>query len=187
MMDKAGGVEGQSVHPGKYSRVERERRFLLASPPNPSMVTVTRVITDRYVNGTRLRLRRADFTDGRCELKLTQKVPVLMSGAIQGLITNTYLSPAEYDVLASLPATMLSKTRFSVSPLGVDVFDGRLQGLVLGEAEFTTDEEVQAFVPPAECVAEVTDDARFTGGRLVQASRQELLGWLAEYGIRPQG
>ncbi|MET8397685.1 MULTISPECIES: hypothetical protein [Streptomyces] len=83
MMDKAGGVEGQSVHPGKYSRVERERRFLLASPPNPSMVTVTRVITDRYVNGTRLRLRRADFADGRCELKLTQKVPVLLSGAIQ--------------------------------------------------------------------------------------------------------
>ncbi|THA90023.1 hypothetical protein E6R61_21330 [Streptomyces sp. LRa12] len=186
MMDKAGGVEGQSVHPGKYSRVERERRFLLASPPNPSMVTVTRVITDRYVNGTRLRLRRADFADGRCELKLTQKVPVLLSGAIQSLITNTYLSPAEYDVLASLPATMLSKTRFSVPPLGVDVFDGRLQGLVLGEAEFTTDEEVQAFVPPAECVAEVTDDARFAGGCLVQASRQELLGWLAKYGIRPQ-
>ncbi|MFE2594293.1 hypothetical protein ACN6LC_000275 [Streptomyces violaceoruber] len=186
MMDKAGGVEGQSVHPGKYSRVERERRFLLASPPNPSMVTVTRVITDRYVNGTRLRLRRADFADGRCELKLTQKVPVLLSGAIQGLITNTYLSPAEYDVLASLPATMLSKTRFSVPPLGVDVFDGRLQGLVLGEAEFTTDEEIQAFAPPAECVAEVTDDARFAGGCLVQASRQELLGWLAEYGIRPQ-
>jgi CYTH domain-containing protein len=186
MMDKAGGVEAQSVHPGKYSRVERERRFLLASPPNSSVVTVTRVITDRYVKGTRLRLR-ADFADGRCERKLTQKVPALLPGAIQGLITNTYLSPAEYDVLASLPATLLSKTRFSVPPLGVDVFDGRLQGLVLAEAEFTTDEEAQAFVPPSECVAEVTDDARFTGGRLVQASRQELLGWLAEYGIRPEG
>lgn len=187
MMDKTGGVEGQSVHPGKYSRVERERRFLLAGPPKPTTVTVTRVITDRYVTGTRLRLRRADFADGRCELKLTQKVPLPQPGAIQGLITNTYLSPAEYDVLASLPATLLSKTRLSVPPLGVDVFDGRLQGLVLAEAEFTTDDEAQSFVPSAECVAEVTDDARFTGGRLARASRQELLGWLAEYGLRPEG
>jgi hypothetical protein len=58
MMDKAGGIQGQSVRPGKYARVERERRFLLAKPPAPSTVTATRVITDRYLVGTRLRLRR---------------------------------------------------------------------------------------------------------------------------------
>ncbi|MET7519406.1 hypothetical protein ABZS88_39500 [Streptomyces sp. NPDC005480] len=185
MMDKRAGVEDEAVHPGKYARVERERRFLLAEPPATSAVTVTRVINDRYVTGTRLRLRRADFSDGRCELKLTQKVPIPQPGAIQGLITNTYLSPTEYDVIASLPAAPLSKTRFSVPPLGVDVFEGHLQGLVLAEAEFTTDEEAQSFVPPAECVAEVTDDTRFTGGHLVQASRPELLRWLAEYGLHP--
>lgn len=185
MMSKAGGVEGQSVRPGKYARVERERRFLLANPPAPSAVTVTRLITDRYMVGTRLRLRRADFSDGRYEVKLTQKVPASGPGAIQGLITNTYLSSDEYDLLASLPGRVLSKTRLSVPPLGIDVFDAPLHGLVLGEAEFTTDEEAQSFVPPAECVAEVTDDDRFTGGRLVQTSRQVLLGWLAEYGLRP--
>ncbi|MCI3272476.1 hypothetical protein [Streptomyces cylindrosporus] len=185
MMDKAGGVVGQTVRPGKYAQVERERRFLLAEPPASAAVTVSRVIIDRYLVGTRLRLRRAEFPDGRREFKLTQKVPVSRPGAVQGLITNTYLSPAEYDVLASLPAALLSKSRFSVPPLGVDVFDGRLQGLVLAEAEFSTDEEAQAFLPPAECVVEVTDDARFTGGRLVRASRQELLAWLAEYGLRP--
>ncbi|QUC59309.1 hypothetical protein IOD14_22565 [Streptomyces sp. A2-16] len=186
MMDKRGGVEGQSVHPGKYARVERERRFLLAEPPAPSAVTVSRAINDRYVKGTRLRLRRADLSDGRCELKLTQKVPISQPGAVQGLITNTYLSPAEYDVLAALPAALLSKTRFSVPPLGVDVFDGHLQGLVLAEAEFTTDDEAQSFVPPPDCIAEVTEDTRFTGGHLVQASRRELLKWLAEYGLHPR-
>ncbi|MER6288416.1 hypothetical protein [Streptomyces sviceus] len=145
------------------------------------------MITDRYLVGTRLRLRRAERPDvDGCELKLTQKVPADRAGAVQGLITNTYLSPAEYDLLASLPAAVLFKTRFSVPPLGVDVFDGPLQGLVLAEAEFTSDEEALAFVPPAECVAEVTDDARFTGGRLVGASREDLVAWLAEYGIRPE-
>ncbi|MFD7603423.1 hypothetical protein ACFWAN_23425 [Streptomyces mirabilis] len=186
MVSKAGGVDGQSVHPGKYAHVERERRFLLARAPSLSAVTVSRLITDRYLVGTRLRLQRADFSDGRCEMKLTQKVPASLPGATQGLITNTYLSSAEYELLASLPARVLSKARLSVPPLGVDVFDAHLQGLVLAEAEFTTDEEAQSFVPPAKCVAEVTDDARFTGGRLVQTSRQELLEWLAEYGLRPE-
>ncbi|MCX4767842.1 hypothetical protein OG562_44220 [Streptomyces sp. NBC_01275] len=185
MIEKAGGVQGQFVRPGKYARVERERRFLSAEPPAPSSVTATRAITDRYLVGTRLRLRRAAYPDGRSELKLTQKVAIARPGAVQGLITNMYLSPAEYDLLASLPAAVLTKTRFSVPPLGVDVFEGPLRGLVLAEAEFTTDEEARSFVPPRECVAEVTADVRFTGGRLVTASRQDLLGWLADYGLRP--
>ncbi|MER6125824.1 hypothetical protein ABT173_24990 [Streptomyces sp. NPDC001795] len=185
-MEKAGGYEGSSVRPGKYARIERERRFLLAHPPAPSSVTATRAITDRYLVGTRLRLRRAQLPDDTCELKLTQKVPVPLPGAVQGLITNICLSPSEYDLLASLPAAELSKRRFSVPPLGVDVFDGPLQGLVLAEAEFTTDEEAQSFVPPPECVAEVTDDARFTGGHLVGASRRDLLEWPAEYGLHPE-
>ncbi|MFE2866306.1 hypothetical protein [Embleya sp. NPDC059259] len=187
MTDGASGVEGRPVRPGKYSRVERERRFLAAGPPDPSAVTAIRAITDRYVHGTRLRLRRVHFGDGRREFKLTQKIPVRRPGAVQGLITNTYLSPAEYDVLAALPAAVLCKTRFAVPPLGVDVFEGRLRGLVLAEAEFGTDEEARSFAPPGECVAEVTHDVRFTGGRLVRASRDELLRWLAEYGIRPEG
>lgn len=173
------------MHAGKYARVERERRFLLEAPPAPSSVTVTRVITDRYLPGTRLRLRRSESRDGgAAELKLTQKIPAGRPGAVQGLITTTYLSRAEYDLLASLPAAVLTKTRLSVPPLGVDVFDGPLTGLVLAEAEFADDEESLAFEPPAECAAEVTDDIRFTGGSLATASREALAGWLAEYGIR---
>lgn len=35
-------------------------------------------------------------------------------------------------------------------------------------------------------MAEVTDDERFTGGRLVRASRRELLGRPAAYGLDPE-
>jgi CYTH domain-containing protein len=183
MVNNSPEAGGPSLRPGKYARVERERRFLLAGPPEPSSVTVTRTITDRYLTGTRLRLRRAELPGGKSELKLTQKVPAPVPGAVQGLITTTYLSAAEYDLLASLPAAVLSKTRYSVPPLGVDVFDGPLRGLVLAEAEFTTDDEARSFTPPPECVAEVTEDPRFTGGRLVTASRGDLLTWLTAYGL----
>ncbi|HWG01009.1 MAG TPA: hypothetical protein VG164_04065 [Trebonia sp.] len=96
------------------------------------------------------------------------------------------LSAAEYDLLASLPAAVLAKTRLSIPPLSVDVFDPPLHGLVMADAEFGTDEAARSFGPPAGVVAEVTDDPRFTGGRLVLARRGELLAWLAEYGIEPQ-
>ncbi|GGM06120.1 hypothetical protein GCM10012279_24890 [Micromonospora yangpuensis] len=176
----------EPVRDGKYARVERERRFLLARPPLPAAVTVSRRITDRYLAGTRLRLRRAEsLPGGACEFKLTQKVPAQRTGHLQGLITNIYLSPAEYDLLAGLPAATLSKTRLSVPPLGIDVFDPPLHGLILAEAEFTTDEAARTFLPPPQVVAEVTDDIRFTGGSLVHAHRDDLLSWLADYDIRP--
>ena len=177
----------EPIREGKYARVERERRFLLAGPPTASAVTASRRITDRYLPGTRLRLRRVDYLDsGACEFKFTQKVPAGRPGFVQGLITNTYLSAAEYDLLGSLPAGVLSKTRLSVPPLSIDVFDPPLHGLVLADVEFSTDEAAQSFPLPPAAIAEVTDDARFTGGNLVRARRHDLIVWLAGYGIEPQ-
>jgi|HubBroStandDraft_4_1064222.scaffolds.fasta_scaffold121224_2 CYTH domain-containing protein len=187
MTEQTGTPPEEPLRAGKYARVERERRFLLAGPPPASAVIASRRITDRYLPGTRLRLRRADHLDsGACEFKLTQKVPAGRPGFVQGLITSTYLSAAEYDLLASLPAGVLSKTRLSVPPLGIDVFDPPLHGLVLADAEFSTDQAAQSFPPPPAAIAEVTDDARFTGGSLVRTHRHDLLAWLAEYGIELQ-
>ncbi len=186
----------QPPRAAKYARVECERRFLLAGPPPasgraPAGPAGSRRIADRYLTGTRLRLRCVSRPDGgSVAYKLTQKLPAGRPGPVQGLITNLYLSRAEYDLLAGLPAAVLSKTRLSRPPLGVDVFDPPLHGLVLAEAEFDTEAEARSFTPPGYAVAEVTDDPRFTGGRLVRASRPELLGWLAEFGIdaeRPAG
>ena len=177
----------EPVREGKYARIERERRFLLAGPPRTRTVTTRRRITDRYLPHTRLRLRRIDYLDSEgCEFKFTQKVPANRPGYVQGLITNTYLSAAEYDLLASLPAAVLSKTRLSVPPLGIDIFEPPLHGLVMADVEFSADNEAQAFLPPPATVAEVTDDTRFTGGSLVSARRHDLLAWLAEYGIELQ-
>jgi CYTH domain-containing protein len=187
MTEPTGARPEGHIREGKYARIERERRFLLTGPPPMPAVSARRRITDRYLPGTRLRLRRVDYLDsGDCEFKFTQKVPAGRPGYIQGLITNTYLSAAEYDLLASLPAAVLSKTRLSVPPLGIDVFEPPLHGLVMADVEFSADDEAQSFLPPPAAVAEVTDDTRFTGGSLVSARRHDLLAWLAEYGIELQ-
>lgn len=53
-------------------------------------------------------------------------MPASRPGYVQGVITNTYLSAAEYDLLASLPAAVLSKTR------------GRDRNLLLGDDSFVS-------------------------------------------------
>jgi len=185
-MEKHGDAPGAGVVPGhrdKYALVERERRFLLARAPSGG--ATPRQITDHYLTGTRLRLRRVTG-GGRAEpeYKLTQKVPAPRPGPVRGLITNLYLSRAEYDRLrAALPAAELAKTRLSFPPYVVDVFAAPRRGLVLAEVELGTDAELAACPPPPGAVAEVTTDDRFTGGRLAVARRAELLAWLAGYGV----
>ena len=168
----------------KYARRERERRFLLGAVPNdPAPVRVAR-ITDLYVTGTRLRLRRTLERTGDSEVsiyKLTQKVP--QGSGAPGLITTLYLSADEYEALCVLPSLALTKTRLSIPPFGVDVFDPPLDGLLLAEVEFDSDAAMASFEAPRWSVAEVTTDLRFTGGRLASTGTDELQTWLIEFGL----
>lgn len=167
----------------KYARIEIERRFLLEGVPQAAEVLAVYEIGDRYLDGTRLRLRRMARAGGPTQLKLTQKLPD-PDGARQGALTTIYLSEAEHAAFAQLPAATLSKSRLSIAPYGVDVFHGELEGLYLAEAEFATVEEAAALVPAAFCRAEVTADRRFTGGELVRASREQVRAWAREYGVQ---
>ena len=181
---------GRAIHPdappgkaGTYARLERERRFLLAAPPAGAS-TRRVLIEDRYIPGTRLRLRRMTEVDrpgGGVTYKLTQKIPTV--AGTPGLITTLYLSAAEYGALAVIPAVELRKVRSSVPPLGVDVFEGELAGLVLAEAEFESAEDEAAFQPPAEAIAEVTADRRFAGGNLATLGAADLADLLLPFGL----
>lgn len=167
----------------KYARIERERRFLLDRLPSNVNVVRARSISDRYIDGTALRLREQRDDRGPTIFKLTQKVPAQVAGAGQGLITSMCLTQEEFRVLAQLPARTLSKIRYSVPPFGIDVFDGTLQGLVLAEAEFDSDASAAALAVPSFVLREVSADTRFTGGQLAGAPRQDVRAWLLEYGI----
>jgi hypothetical protein len=169
----------------KYARPELERRFLLAAlPPGEPRHRV--LIEDRYLSGTRLRLRRMTDIDpegmaGGVTYKLGQKVPA--PDGTPGLITNVYLSDAEYRALSRVPGVELRKVRSSYPPFGVDQFEGPLAGLILAEAEFADEAEAASFRPSIAIVAEVTADLRLTGGRLVVTTKPELRAILDEYGV----
>lgn len=145
---------------------------------------VARHITDRYIAGTTLRLRGQAEHGGTAILKLTQKIPMRGSAAQQGFITTMYLGEDEFEVLAHLRAKQLTKTRYSVPPFGIDVFEGDLEGLLLAEAEFDSAADAESLTLPAFVFREVSDDDRFTGGQLVGTSRKQVRALLLEYGIK---
>lgn len=137
----------------KYAHVERERRFLLAELPDLSGARVLR-ITDRYVEGTRLRLRTVEEEGHPTVHKLGQKIR--LEGVSTNAHTTLYLSAAEHAGLTHLPGHELRKTRHLKDHWAFDVHE---DGLLLAETE--TNQE-----PWFAYVREVTDEVELTGGRL---------------------
>ena len=155
---------------GKYARIEKERRFLLASLPS-EVGPVFRRLQDRYLAGTRLRLRRVEAADGTVlTWKIGQKKPVPGAPASWREMTTIYLERSEYEALAVLPAKTSCKRRYDlVRPEGtwvIDVFEGPREGLIIAELELDSDEALAAVVPLPETVRELTGEVGMGGGDL---------------------
>lgn len=158
-------AEDEAAAP-KYAHAERERRWLVhadAAPAGDDPIA----IVDRYITGTRLRLREMRRGDD-VVWKLTKKYDC--ADPLARPIVTAYLSRAEYDVLATLPAVTLAKRRYRVSEGGhdfsLDRFDGPLAGLMLAELEIDDDAVLRALADPAWTVRDVSDDARYQGATL---------------------
>lgn len=166
--------------PHKYARIEEERRFLLSQlPPDLDAQASFIHITDRYFTGTRMRLRRMASASGETvALKLTQKYWLPDQEARYTTITNIYLDEAEYELFASLPASELSKRRYSYPYKGhqyaIDLFEGRLEGLILAEIEATAGMSISAMAFPGFALMEVTGEAFFNGGELVRTTGEKM-------------
>lgn len=157
------------VRAPKYSHVERERRFLVDRARLPLLPDHWLLIEDRYIRGTRMRLRRmTDSVSGAIAYKLAKKYEA--NDPLARPMVNAYLTAAEYGVLADLPADVVIKRRHDVCAgeheFGVDVFEQELAGLLLAEVD-ATDAAMLAAVPmPSWAIRDVSHDARYQGGAL---------------------
>ena len=169
-------------HSPKYERTERERRYLLRElPPGLKVNDRHAQITDNYITGTRLRLRKQRWPQtNEWTLKLTQKHAPAPPDFSRTLITSIYLNEYEYEVFSVFEANELRKNRYPYEHAGrrysIDVFLGALHGLILAETDFDADSEMDNFPPPSFAALDVTQDELFTGGRLVHLTIDELRG-----------
>ena len=179
----------------KYARVERERRYLLQDLPEDLTRASPHVqITDNYITGTRLRLRKVrDPQTNKWTVKFTQKFAPDPDDLSHTIITNIYLNALETETLGVSDANEIRKNRYPFEFKGrkfsVDMFLGDLFGLVLAEVSFETDEELDSYPKPPFAIAEVTNTELFTGGQLCQKSfadiREEVMLLLGPRASRP--
>jgi CYTH domain-containing protein len=147
----------------KYAVVERERRYRLGRLPEG--VSSTKEILDRYVTGTRLRLREVRDSGGTVTRKLGHKVR-LTDGPAEVACTNFYLDDDEWALLATLPARLLRKRRHMIHRDGLLVaVDEHEDGTLI--AEIDDGDQSSDFVPEwLDVVDDVTADEAWTGARL---------------------
>ena len=168
------------VPESKYAHLELERRFLLQDLPEGLTRTDRHLqITDNYITGTRLRLRKVrDPRTNKWTVKFTQKFAPDPADLSRTLITNTYLNAVEAEALSIFEANEIRKNRYFFEWNGlrfsVDMFLGDLFGLVLAEVGFDSDDNLDKFQKPPFAIADVTNDELFTGGRLSMLTFSEV-------------
>jgi len=177
------------VPDSRYARLERERRYLLQDLPEG----LTRAdhhlqITDNYIPGTRLRIRKVrDPKTNKWIVKFTQKFAPNPEDLSRTIITNTYLDAIEAETLAVFEANEIRKNRYTFEFEGrrfsIDMFLGDLFGLVLAEVSFETDEDLDSFAKPPFALAEVTNNEIFSGGMLSELTFEDIRSEVARNGL----
>ncbi len=171
----------------KYSRIEYERRFLVA--PNSDwkrfVEPYSKTFEDKYLSGARLRLRILNDSDSNRQLiKLTKKFE--SDSPYFQQINTIILSPNEYQVFDALEGNRLKKVRYyhhyGNRVFSIDVFENELDGLVLCETESDGLEDLMYAEPPAYVKCEVTEDIFFTGGHLCKRKNADLSDKLSTFG-----
>src|SRR5438270_12916986 len=102
------------VPESKYAHIERERRYLLRDlPEGLSRADYHLQITDNYLTGTRLRIRKVrDPRTNKWVVKFTQKFAPNPKDISRTMITNTYLNEIEADTFAVFEANEISKNAY---------------------------------------------------------------------------
>ena len=164
----------------KYGRIERERRWLLRELPSVEWDRSVACV-DRYVTGTRLRLRQMTEADGSVVYKLARKLPPQSPGV--GVMGNLYLAANEHQLLLDLPAAVVQKQMYFTGDWRVDVYGGALDGLITAEIECDDAARLAELEPSFSVVRDVTADPNFSGAALAKRAAPPLEaltnGWLS--------
>ncbi|MBO9576824.1 MAG: hypothetical protein J7494_13905 [Sphingobium sp.] len=165
------GLDTEMSEP-KYAHIEYERRWLVDKAARPALDDACMtLIEDRYIDGTRMRLRRMSRPDlNETKWKLTKKYEC--EDAAARPIVTAYLTESEYELYHQLPARPLAKRRYHLPLDGrwwsLDIFEGALDGLELVECEADDRRALEATIPPAWAGREITDITQWQGGMLAR-------------------
>lgn len=131
-----------------------------------------------------LRLRRKGNA-----YEITKKLPNVTTDLSEHTEQTIPLEQIEFESLSSGHSRLVEKDRYAVviqgRPAEVDVFSGKLEGLVMIDFEFLNAVDKQAFTPPDCCLADVTQAEFLAGGMLAGKSYADIEPELTKLGYKP--
>ncbi|WP_196159377.1 hypothetical protein [Reinekea sp. G2M2-21] len=144
----------------KYSELEIERRWLVHDDKLPDLSELkAKVLTDLYIADSRLRLRKEESSIGT-KYKLCKKYG--KTSDICEPITNIYLSDIEYSSLSKMEGIKVIRHRYYFPYNGVEMSINVGKGIpTILEAEFKTEAEALAFMPPEFSAKEVSGSTEY--------------------------
>jgi CYTH domain-containing protein len=126
----------------KYSQPEIERRWLVQSNVAEQLASDrTRLIEDRYIHGTQLRLRIVQEEGAEPIYKLGKKYD---KNGMDQPVVSIYLTETEYETLSQLPARIARKRRLSIAGGSLDIYAFPKHPFAIFEIEFVSAEEAAA-------------------------------------------
>lgn len=172
------------------TEIEYEKTYLLKELPDGIDEADSVLIRDVYIpqsaNHATLRLRQKDDT-----YVITKKQPVSGKDSSIQYEHTIELNEDEFTSLASCSNKDFTKRRYFMElagrPAEVDVYLGKLEGLVVVDFEFNTDLEMNSFAAPDFILADVTQDVAIAGGYLAGKTIVDIMPLLKKYGYKKIG
>ncbi len=169
--------------------LEREYTFLMTKLPANLGEFPSKIIEDDFIpassNHPQLRIRRNGDS-----YVITKKSPETNGDSSRMIEHTIELSFEEYTALNQLPGKRLKKRRFAYQideyTAEVDVYLNNLEGLVLIDFEFSSDQAMADFIKPSFVGADITQDSLLAGGMLCGKAYTDIESYLAEkYDYKP--
>lgn len=165
--------------------IELERTFLPKFLPDGLEKCKSCEIFDIYIPKSSIHpILRIRKIDGKFEI--TKKIPVENKDASHHEEKTISLSEKEFEALSSVSGKTIHKTRYYYEyggkMLEIDVFNGPLEGLVLVDLEFQSENEKNNFPIPPFCLADVTNEWFSAGGMLCGKSYSDIETELKKFG-----
>ncbi len=156
--------------------IELERTYLAKYLPKNLEKCKKEEILDIYIPKSAfhpvLRIRKRGE-----EYKITKKEPIKGNASVQKEQTIN-LSREEFEALSKIDGKKLRKLRYyyphEERGAEIDVFLGKLRGLVLVDFEFESKEQMERFKMPEFCLVEVSNEKFAAGGMLCGKSYEEI-------------
>jgi adenylate cyclase len=146
---------------------EIERKFAVATVPEELLQQAGSAIRQGYLSVEPVEVRIRSRDGDRHELTLKS------IGGLRRAEVNLSLTAGQFDELWPLVHGTIDKTRHVIEADGhmveVDVYGGKLDGLVIAEVEFSSEREARIFTPPSWFGMEVTNDTRYRNSALAFA------------------